>query len=242
MIRALTSASSSSSSVEARPARLTRSTTTPAVRSSALGGGVGDAAPVPQATQTTEPETIATLPDEDADPSIVTLNGHRWDELGQLINRNFVAAVVANANLLGLDFTALRTGIPVFTPQSAINNLPPDLEPIPLQRQVPHDVILDTIPHMGLRSNILNAVARDQLDTAALSREIRASGALDNDGARGGLIVGGFAPQMSSWELSEGFVRRWIDVLLEGCDDLIEATNRWRTGRGEPAITLSQTT
>jgi hypothetical protein len=37
------------------------------------------------------------------------------------------------------------------------------------------------------------------------------------------------------WELSESFVDRWRWA-LEGCDEVLEATNPWREFRGEERI------
>ena len=55
---------------------------------------------------------------------------------------------------------------------------------------------------------------------------------------RGGLVVWSFPEQVGSWELSEPFIRRWA-VLLQGCEDLIAATNAWRSRRGERLFPLS---
>jgi hypothetical protein len=37
---------------------------------------------------------------------------------------------------------------------------------------------------------------------------------------------------VSGWEVTEGFTKKW-GYLLRGCFDIIEATNRWRAVRGE---------
>jgi hypothetical protein len=39
------------------------------------------------------------------------------------------------------------------------------------------------------------------------------------------------------WEVTEGFLRKW-GFLLEGCDELIESTNRWRALRGEERLII----
>ena len=161
--------------------------------------------------------------------------GRVWDELGQLINRNFKAATVTNAQHLGIDLSALNAGTAARTPRVTNRHIPAALTPVELQHQVPHDAVIDTIPHARLRFNILRAVAQGQIDGAAFCKCIRASGALvvlNGSWQRGGLVVWSSPEQVASWELSEPFVRRWA-LLLEGCEDLIAATNAWRSRRGE---------
>ncbi|TGO60584.1 hypothetical protein BCON_0034g00200 [Botryotinia convoluta] len=41
---------------------------------------------------------------------------------------------------------------------------------------------------------------------------------------------------VESWEVTPGFLRRW-SWALEGCDDLIHASNKWRASRNERLIT-----
>lgn len=161
--------------------------------------------------------------------------GHVWDELAQLINRNFMSATVTNAQHLGVDLNALQAGTPTRTPRTSGRPIPATLTPIDAQYQFPHDPIIDTIPHARLRYNILRAVASQQIDGSDFCKCIRASGSLEvlhGSWQRGGVVVWSFPEQVASWELSEPFVRRWAS-LLEGCEDLIAATNSWRSKRGE---------
>lgn len=162
--------------------------------------------------------------------------GRIWDELAQLINRNFMSAVVSNAQQLGLDMSALRSTTPLTTPKPAGRQVPASLKPVELQHQVAHDPVIDTIPHARLRFNILRAIAMAQIDAVAFSRCIRGSGALEESAGhnwqRSGLVVWSSPESLESWELSEPFVRRWA-ALLQGCEDLIAATNAWRARRGE---------
>ena len=158
-----------------------------------------------------------------------------WDELAQLINRNFMSATVTNAKHLGIDLNALQAGTSVRTPRSTDRQIPATLTPIDAQYRLPHDPIVDTIPHARLRYNILRAIAGGQIDGSDFSKCIRASGALEllnGSWQRGGVVVWSFPEQVASWELSEPFVRRWA-YLLEGCEDVIAATNSWRSKRGE---------
>lgn len=165
--------------------------------------------------------------------------GRIWDELAQLINRNIMSAVVSNAQQLGLDMSALRSTTPLTTPRSgAGRQITASLKPIELQHQVAHDPVVDTIPHPRFRFNILRAVAMREIDAAAFSRCIRGSGALaeaNGKWQRSGLVVWGCPESVENWELSELFIWQWA-TLLQGCDELIAATNAWRSKRGERAF------
>ncbi len=193
-------------------------------------------------------------PPSNTRPSGVTdaQTGQVWDELAQLINRNFLAAAVANAQHVGIDLTALRAGSAIRTPRPSSSNqnnnaprppVPASLTPVELQHQVSHDPIIDTIPHARLRFNILRGISTGRIDSVAFSRSIRASGALEElsgSWQRGGVVVWSSPEQVSSWELSEPFLRRW-SFLLQGCEDLIAATNAWRGRRNERLFPLSFT-
>lgn len=161
--------------------------------------------------------------------------GRVWDELAQTINRNLMSAACANAQKLGISTSALQNGHPILTPTSRGGMVPTTLQPVQAQHQAAHDPIIDIIPHARLRYNILRAIAAHQLDAAKFSHCLRASGALENiEGRmyRCGLIVWSTPDQLPSWEISEHFVRKYAS-LLQGCEDLLDATNAWRRRRGE---------
>ncbi|KAH6722662.1 hypothetical protein BKA61DRAFT_592979 [Leptodontidium sp. MPI-SDFR-AT-0119] len=52
------------------------------------------------------------------------------------------------------------------------------------------------------------------------------------------LIVWGDPLRVENWEVTPGFLRNW-GWALEGCQDLIEASNRWRAVRDEKLITCT---
>lgn len=56
-------------------------------------------------------------------------------------------------------------------------------------------------------------------------------------GDRKGLIVWGEPSDMLNWEAAPGFIEKWAWA-VEGCDDLIRASNRWRLTRGEELLRL----
>ncbi|KAL4867401.1 hypothetical protein BDV12DRAFT_171364, partial [Aspergillus spectabilis] len=52
---------------------------------------------------------------------------------------------------------------------------------------------------------------------------------------RNGLILWDEPHRVESWEATPGFLRKWMWT-LEGCEELIESSNRWRRVRGEEPI------
>jgi hypothetical protein len=57
----------------------------------------------------------------------------------------------------------------------------------------------------------------------------------DADVESRGLIIWGDPWDTESWEITQGFMRKWA-WLLEGCEDLIEVSNRWRARRHEDPL------
>ncbi|KAH7174063.1 uncharacterized protein B0J16DRAFT_351292 [Fusarium flagelliforme] len=67
------------------------------------------------------------------------------------------------------------------------------------------------------------------------SPTILSGGYTDTDevtAGRNGLIIWGEPHDMQSWEATPGFLTKW-SWAVEGCQDLIEISNRWRIKRGE---------
>lgn len=50
-----------------------------------------------------------------------------------------------------------------------------------------------------------------------------------------GFIVWGDPCQKENWEATPGFLRKWAWA-IDGCEQLIEASNHWRLHRGEAAL------
>lgn len=57
---------------------------------------------------------------------------------------------------------------------------------------------------------------------------------------RNGLILWGEPYRAENWEATPGFLRKWAWA-VQGCDDLIESSNRWRSLRGEEPLLFSVT-
>lgn len=194
-----------------------------------------EGSPVPLNDLIAGQQIPTTVSEDPPDGLLNQQTGQVWDELAVLINRNFMLAAQSNAQHIGVDMAALRSGRALQLPKNASQACPPALAPVKLQYEVTHDPIIDAIPHPRLRSNILRAAMNHQLDIAALAKSLRSSGAFElcnGTWKRTGVTVWSASEVLSSWELSESFVWRWL-ILLEGCDDLIAATNAWRGQRGE---------
>ncbi|CEL08734.1 hypothetical protein ASPCAL11879 [Aspergillus calidoustus] len=181
------------------------------------------------------------------------------DHLLTLVQFNTYRGLLTNAKILSLptiyscgDPTSpLATscasqfdpGIPPVSAHAILGQrLPPQLLPTPLQLATPHEPWIDIFPLSILRDNLLRL--RGGLDSCDLCDDIL--GALFNGQdldtvskykERNGLIIWGEPWDVRSWELMEGFVDKW-GFLLEGCEVLIEGSNRWRAVRGEGPLVL----
>lgn len=164
-----------------------------------------------------------------------------WDELSLVINCNFMRAATENAQRLRLNLSSLRSGARTTTFRHAsLVDLPQTLEPVELQYLLPHDPIIDTIPHARLRYNVLHCIITGKLDAACFSTCLRRSGTIVNiqgETLRSGFVVWDLPQHLSSWELSEAFIKTW-GFLLGGCEDFVAVTNVWRNRKGEKSLTL----
>lgn len=145
-------------------------------------------------------------------------------------------------------------------------NIPRCLTPTPTQRAKVHATWIDVIPFPRMRDNLIaqhddfdhwdlmKDVIGELLDEPMFP--VRGAGAgaesrgsrrrlrlalrvvLDADevtAGRKGLILWGEPFREESWEATPGFLEKWAWT-VEGCDGLLESTNRWRVLRGEEPI------
>jgi hypothetical protein len=140
------------------------------------------------------------------------------------------------------------------------NNIPVSLFPTQLQTTVEHPTWIDSIPFPSMRDNLIKweghydhmELSQDMvgnlLDITAFykSRNVEkrhTAGRLaplpgaDEELAtiQDGLIVWGEPHDPNSWEMTPGFLRKWWWA-LEGCQDLMVSSNRWRRHRGEKPL------
>jgi Domain of unknown function (DUF3425) len=108
---------------------------------------------------------------------------------------------------------------------------PPSLKYTSLQKKVAHEAWIDTIPWPRMRDNVIRYQVKfdpDELCSDFLGG--LEEGVSDIEGR--GIILWGDPWNETGWELSENFIKKWW-FLLEGCGEVIKATNKWRVLRGE---------
>ena len=124
-----------------------------------------------------------------------------------------------------------------------VNNLtevPPSLQPTFLQSTIPHEDWVDNIPYPTWRDNILLALGtfdEDKMWSDTIGGLFEGFPASEIQCR--GLIVWNPPWDVSGWEVSEGFFRRW-KFLFKGCKEALESTNKWRILRGEEPLDFEQ--
>ena len=164
------------------------------------------------------------------------------DHLITLLQYNVLRGCLTNRHLLSclkptyLTNECSSAALAIVPSPSKTQAIPPSLYPTVLQRTVPHEDWIDIIPHPVWRDNFIRAIGtfdEDELwaDTVGGLFE----GFPDSETERRGVIAWSPAWHVGGWELSEGFWRKWR-WSLEGCEDVLEATNSWRNKRGEKPL------
>ncbi|KAF5597581.1 uncharacterized protein FSUBG_8413 [Fusarium subglutinans] len=151
-------------------------------------------------------------------------------------------------------------------------NIPSSLAPTTLQLSQYHFPWINIMPFARLRDNLIRREGRfDNFElwrdlvgdlmsyTAApwqrgtpfsfsASTEQPRGLALENyvdtdelTAGRNGLIIWGEPHDTQSWEATPGFLTKW-SWAVEGCEELVEISNRWRMRRGAEPMRLSMST
>lgn len=115
-------------------------------------------------------------------------------------------------------------------------DIPPALHPTVLQQTIPHEGWVDIIPHPVWRDNVLRAIGTfDEDDLWSDTVGGLFEGFPDSEVEKRGVIAWSPPWHISGWEVSEGFWKKW-GWSFTGCDEILEATNRWRKQRGEKPL------
>lgn len=115
--------------------------------------------------------------------------------------------------------------------------LPPTLVPTTLQQTVPHGNWIDIWPSPEGRDRLILAAGtfdEDELWDDCIGGLY--DGFPDDEIQRRGIVAWSPPWDLSGWEMSEGFLRKW-GWLIKGIPGVLEATNRWRMKRGEDPLT-----
>lgn len=117
------------------------------------------------------------------------------------------------------------------------SSVPLSLYPTDLQRTIPHESWVDIIPHPLWRDNVLRSLGtfdEDELWSDSIGGLF--DGFPDDEIEKRGVISWNTPWDMSGWEVSEGFWRKW-GWLMRGCErEVQEWTNHWRLMRGEDPV------
>ncbi|KAM5510443.1 hypothetical protein FOXYSP1_10543 [Fusarium oxysporum f. sp. phaseoli] len=116
------------------------------------------------------------------------------------------------------------------------NSLPSALLPTVLQQTVMHCDWIDMFPSPEARDCLIRAYGTfDEDDLWADCIGGLYEGFPDDEMERRGLIAWSPPWDVSGWEMSEGFVKKW-GWLFKDLSGPLEATNRWRVERGEEPL------
>ncbi|GLA50058.1 hypothetical protein AnigIFM63604_006077 [Aspergillus niger] len=161
------------------------------------------------------------------------LNCPQADHLLSLTRMNVHRAFVANMATLGITWEWMKDdSISPFSlgrPGHDLAVLPDSLRPTELQRRSPHHTWIDLFPCPIMRNNLIRV--GDDWDDEELCTDIMGFWDGTSTGPFG-LIIWGEPSDPRSWEITEGFLKKW-GRLVHGCVDLMWSTNHWRAKRGE---------
>jgi hypothetical protein len=162
------------------------------------------------------------------------------DHLLSLTRINVYRAHINNLSLIGVaiderlcddDTISPFNLIGPVQPESWANVFPPSLHPTSMQRSCQHHPWLDFFPHPRVRDNLIRALGRYDEDELCLD----IIGFWNPDPAENMLLVWGEPHDITNWEVTESFIRKWGWV-IQGCPEILNSTNRWRARRGENLI------
>jgi hypothetical protein len=163
------------------------------------------------------------------------------DHLITLLQFNVLRGSLINRQLLSGSITAVSSdcsseALQILPSPSAPKSVPPSLEPTALQRTIPHEDWIDIIPHPTWRDNVILAVGTfDEDDLWSDTIGGLFEGFPHSECEKRGVIAWEPPWDISGWEVSEAFWRKWA-WSFKGCWDVLEATNKWRRQRGEEPL------
>ncbi|KAL5330782.1 hypothetical protein ACEPPN_000305 [Leptodophora sp. 'Broadleaf-Isolate-01'] len=169
------------------------------------------------------------------------------DHLITLLQFNALRALAVNRTLIsGILATPLDCAdeevIHIIPYPAKPELLPPALFPTTLQQTVPHADWIDLFPSPQGRDRLIRAVGtfdEDDLWTDCIGGLYE--GFPDDEITRRGIVAWSPPWDITGWEMSEGFLRKW-GWLFNGLPGALEATNRWRMERSEEPLVYDECT
>ncbi|KAK6812978.1 hypothetical protein RU639_010834 [Aspergillus parasiticus] len=160
-----------------------------------------------------------------------------YNHLITLLQFNALRALAVNRNLISsILVTPLDCNeevIHIIPYPTKPDLLPSTLLPTTLQQTVPHGDWIDLFPCPEGRDRLIRAAGtfdEDELWADCIGGLYE--GFPDDEIERRGIIAWSPPWDITGWEMSEGFLRKW-GWLFKGLPGALEATNRWRMERGE---------
>jgi hypothetical protein len=163
------------------------------------------------------------------------------DHLITLMYYNVFRGLTSNIRALKLHIPSMLTGqydSPFVTGGLEISSLSPDLRPTRLQQTISHHPSYDIFPCSVLRDNAIeywHVQQNPQESRLCMALAGRQTWHEVDLGSRIGCILWGEPDVVESWEVSEGFAKRW-PFLVKGAVRLEAATNVYRRLRDETPI------
>ncbi|KAI1264494.1 hypothetical protein F5Y18DRAFT_390596 [Xylariaceae sp. FL1019] len=164
------------------------------------------------------------------------------DHLLPLIQFNVMRAAVTNMIILGMgdyntDVCSLFWNpLPPFSPPAEV---PDTLLPTALQLATPHQRWIDLLPHPRMRDNAIRAQGlfdfedlEDDLMGYVCGDIVLPGEDNSVEAHDGGMVVWTDPWRPEGYEVTPKFLEKW-GFLVEGCEQMLHATNRWRALRGE---------
>lgn len=165
------------------------------------------------------------------------------DHLLPLVEYNVWRATLTNVLILGhlhlMGQQNCRFGncAPIFPNPYQSNSLPESLKPTALQRSTSYPDWIDIMPSPRMRDNAIRN--KHLISNAALCADLMGGISGKQYNIESAIMVWSDPWEPRGWELSQGFIRRWW-FLVDGCNDIFEATNNWRELRGDDPLVFEQ--
>ncbi|KAE8447094.1 hypothetical protein EG329_011078 [Mollisiaceae sp. DMI_Dod_QoI] len=189
---------------------------------------------------------------------LIHFNVYRALVSNKLLLLNTTSLIRADEGLVLPSHQNLCEGLSLVRTKQPEQKIPPNLYPTTKQMSIAHSSWLNMFPFPRVRDNLIlsqkdfnhrdlcndlfgELFFRNIQSSSCANTTIAANGGVsdfwDDDVAarRRGFIVWGEPWDVNSWEVTPGFLKEWPWV-LEGCEEVIVASNRWRAQRDEPPL------